>query len=299
MRRPTTHFPAVHAGVLLALCLSMAATLVGVSVAQAKPFGISSFSLEPIERTTEKLAGNALEYELEYDNGPYATPFTQAGGHPWALTAKFAFETEEVKNFQHEVTVLPTHDPKDIVSSLPPGLLGDPMAVPRCPLARATGSGEFCPGATQIGFWSVHLIGGHQILGPIVNVTPEVGQSAEFALENRVKIQTPLLTAHLVRTAQGYGFTVAGIDTPALGIQDVELTFWGVPADPSHNPWRGRFCTRPEKADPLDCGGGGESAGVAAVPFLTLPTDCAAGPQSTVLRADSWEEPGTVREGQY
>ncbi len=167
---------------LLALCLSMTAMLVGAAIAQAKPFGISSFSLEPIERTSEKLSGNALEYE----NEPYATPFTQAGGHPWALTAKFAFETEEVKA-ESEGIVLPTHDPKDIVSSLPPGLLGDPMAVPRCPLARATGSGEFCPGATQIGFWSAHQQGGSQILGPIVNVTPEAGQSAEFALENLVK----------------------------------------------------------------------------------------------------------------
>jgi hypothetical protein len=299
MRRPITHFSAVRAGVLLALCVSMTVVLVGASIAQAKPFGISSFSQVPVERTTETLSGPLDSYALEYKNEPYATPFTQAGGHPWALTTKFAFETEEVKQANGEVTVLPTHDPKDIVNSLPPGLLGDPMAVPQCPLTRATGSGEFCPGASQIGFWSSHQQGGHQVLAPIVNVTPEAGQSAEFALENRVKLQTPLLTAHLVRTAQGYGFTVAGIDQPAIGLQDVELTFWGVPADPSHDPWRGRFCTRPSKSSPLLCLGGGESAGVAPVPFVTLPTDCAAGPQSTVLRADSWQEPGSVREGHY
>ncbi len=299
MRRPTTHFPAARASMLLVLCLAMMVMLVGVAVAQARPFGISSFSQEPVERTTETLSDKAGSEALEYENVPYAAPFTQAGGHPWALTTKFAFETEEVKNQRGEGSVLPTHDARAIVNSLPPGLLGDPLAVPRCPLARATGSGEFCPGASQIGFWSAHQQGGHQILGPIVNVTPEAGQSAEFALENRVKIQTPLLTAHLVRTAQGYGFTVAGINTPALGIQDVELTFWGVPADPSHDPWRGRFCTRPAENDTLDCEGGGESAGVAAVPFLTLPADCAAGPQSTVLRADSWEEPGSVQEGHY
>lgn len=36
----------------------------------------------------------------------------------------------------------------------------------------------------------------------MVNVTPEAGQSAEFALENTTKIYTPLLTGHLVRTTE-------------------------------------------------------------------------------------------------
>ena len=149
--RLITHFSAVQAGVLLALGLTMTAmTLVGASVAQAKPFGISSFSLAAIERTSERVtseefSGSVRVYGIEYENDPYATPFTQAGGHPWALTTKFAFETEEIQDAQHEGQVLPTHDPKDIVDSLPPGLLGDPMAVPRCPLARATGQRRILP----------------------------------------------------------------------------------------------------------------------------------------------------------
>ena len=36
------------------------------------------------------------------------------------------------------VTLLPTRDPKDIVADLPLGLLADPQAVPRCPLAQVT-----------------------------------------------------------------------------------------------------------------------------------------------------------------
>ena len=50
---------------------------------------------------------------------------------------------------------------------------------------------------------------------------------------------------------------------------------------------------------PLECSGGGEASGLPAVPFLSMPTDCAAGPETATLRADSWEEPGSVREGRY
>ena len=46
-------------------------------------------------------------------------------------------------------------------------------------------------------------------------------------------------------------------------------------------------------------GTGNTSAGVAPVPFLSWPTDCSAGPVTATLRADSWEEPGSVAEGRY
>jgi hypothetical protein len=35
------------------------------------------------------------------------------------------------------------------------------------------------------------------------------------------------------------------------------------------------------------------------VAFLSMGTDCAAGPETATMRADSWEEPGSVREGHY
>ncbi len=44
---------------------------------------------------------------------------------------------------------------------------------------------------------------------------------------------------------------------------------------------------------------GWRSNGEAPTPFVTLPTDCAAGPETAALRVDTWEEPGSVREGHY
>jgi hypothetical protein len=49
----------------------------------------------------------------------------------------------------------------------------------------------------------------------------------------------------------------------------------------------------------MGCEGGNQSAGVARVPFLSLGSDCAAGPETATMRADSWEEPGSVSEGHY
>jgi hypothetical protein len=266
---------------------------------------IQRFSIEPtqstliVPRTVTPPTGGPPVAGEEVVNEPYGAPFTQAGGHPWALTTKIDLTTEIVlTQFGTEVAV-PIHDPKDIVGSLPPGLLGDPMATPRCSLAHVASSAEQCPADTQIGVYVIRYSGSHTNLAPIVNVTPEKGQSAEFVLENHTKILTPVLTAHLVHTRAGYGFTVASNEIPLISLAHAELTFWGVPADPSHDPMRGLFCGSIEPWEPLTCEGGGELAGAALAPFVTMPADCAAGPEAATLRVDSWQEPGSVHEGVY
>jgi hypothetical protein len=301
-------------------CMVLIAPAVASAV-EARPLGIESFTIEATERTSEvevnggKKIEKGEEERYEFSNEPYKTPFTQAGGHPWALTTTGVFTTEEIPaREEHGVPSVPFHiptrEPKDIVTGLPPGLLGDPQAVPRCPLAVLTNatSAHLCPGDTQIGVYRIKENGGNNLIAPIVNVTPEAGQSAEFALENTVKVDTPLLTAHLVRTASGeYGFTVVSNDIPEVALAEFELTFWGVPADPSHDPMRGRICRdtyETSVGEGLACGiggreSGGESSGLPEVPFLSLPSDCAGGPELATLRVDSWEEPGSVSEGHY
>jgi hypothetical protein len=242
------------------------------------------------------------EEQYEFINKPYT--FTQAGGHPWALTTTGRLTTEGTTT---PGQLAPTRDPKDIVAGLPPGLLGDPQAVPRCSLAKVTSTAEFCPSDTQVGVFTLAIgekTGG--LVGPIVNVTPEAGQSAEFVLETTAKGgDTPLLTAHLVRTEnpvtkrEEYGFTVNSNEIPIIGLTGFELTFWGVPADPSHDPMRGRTCGLGKGKGSVTCTGGGETSGLPPVPFISMPTDCAAGPETATLRVDSWQEPGSVREGRY
>lgn len=288
----------------LAICCVAVAFSFFASYARAGEFAIKNFNVELTESSSLRELSHG-SYEVV--NESYKVPFTQAGAHPWAVTMRGGFATEEANSPGEEPIPVPSRDPRDVVLDLPPGLLGDPMAVPRCPLTLVTNGSEQCPADTQIGEYSIRLGGGHQLVGPIVNVTPEAGQSAEFALENTVKVQTPLATGRLVRTKQGYGFDVVSAAIPLLGIESFEITVWGVPADPSHDQLRGLFCKRPSVLSPLECGafGGGVSGGEhfgfsPIVPFLTMGTDCAAGPETVTMRADSWEEPGSVgTNGEY
>lgn len=270
-----------------------------MATGQPSPLEIETFSMTPTASTTEILNN---EGKIErFQNIPYEHPFRQAGGHPWALTTTIGFKTEEVISHNSGIVIRPpTRDPKDVVTDLPPGLLGNPMAVPRCSLTVISAGESQCPADTQIGDYVIHWFGGKEEFAPIVNVTPEAGQSAEFAFENTVKvISTPLLTGRLVRTAEGYGFEVVSHDIPLAAIQGVEATFWGVPGDPSHNSLRGQICTRELEEPGYVCQvSGGQSFGYSPVtPFLTMPANCSAGPETATLRADSWEEPGTVEVG--
>jgi hypothetical protein len=263
-------------------------------------FGLK-VKLEPTEATEEKFLREESAYQLyEFVNQPYKTPFTQAGAHPWGLTATGEFATE----MGSKGYPVPVHDVKDIVTDLPPGLLGDPQAVPRCPLARVTNGAGLCPNDTQVGYYRVHDFGGaKEYLAPIVNVVPEAGQSAEFALENTAPLDEPLLTAHLVRTDAGgverYAFAVVSKSIPEIALTKFELTLWGVPADSSHNMMRGRVC-RKASPGPLKCEGGNQPTDLPPdqppVPFLSMPTDCSGGVESTTVRADSWQEPGEIEE---
>jgi hypothetical protein len=288
--------------------------LVGTPAAGAtegKPLQITHFSLQATGPTREE--GNCTHFagkqvgSCRFVNEPYA--FTQAGGHPYALTFDIQFSSEEFPESGAWPHVVPTRDPKDIVQTLPAGLFGNPTAVPSCSPATLLGRGELCPAPTQIGWNRLRLFGGKELAGPIVNITPEAGQSAEFGLENETKL-TYVLTAHLVHAENPatkkpeYRIVVESNEIPMVGLVEAELTFWGVPADPSHDAQRGLVCDNSDYTDEprlyLGCiTKGFESSGVTPVPFLTWPTDCATGRELATVRADSWQEPGGVREGRY
>lgn len=273
-----------YLGALLteALLLCTSAGPAAASGGEANPFGIASFTMQPTE-TKEVPHGSGIT-GYGFVNSPYT--FTQAGGHPFALTSTLEFTTEEIGE-AHELT--PTRDPKGMVFGLPPGLLANPLAVSRCQLAQAI-SGGSCPADSQVGVFVIHL-GNRAILGPIVDLTPEAGQAAELGLETSFHMTFPL-TGRIVRTTEGYGLALVGNGLPPLGVVGVETTLWGIPAAAVHDPQRGIFCTAANVDQQWSCEGGDLPSGEAPTPFLTMPSDCAAGPQAGAVWADSWEEPG-------
>ncbi len=268
-------------GAIGAFLLACVATEVPVaSGSEASPFGIT-FAIQTTQ-TKEVPHGPGIP-GYGFVNQPYA--FTQAGGHPEALTSRIEFASEVGGGG----VLLPVRDPKDMVFDLPPGLLADPLAAPRCPSAQAISSGS-CPVDSQVGVFVLRF-GNKAMLGPIVDLTPEAGQSAELGLETSFKTTFPL-TGRVIRTAQGYGLALAGNGLPMLDVVSVETTLWGVPAAAVHDPQRGLSCVAGDVSQQWSCQGGGVPSGGTPLAFLTMPSDCTAGPVLGVAWADSWEQPG-------
>jgi hypothetical protein len=247
---------------------------------QARPFGIASFSMQ----ATEADPAHGLI------NDPYS--FTQASGHPFALTSTVQFASEGSSEDQPGVS---TGDPKDVAIDLPPGLVANPQAIPRCSLGRS----EHCPTDTQVGMFVLHFAfegSPVAIAGPIVNLTPTENQAAELGLETL--LGTFLLTGRVAHTAEGYAFAIVGNGLPMIGLRSMEITLWGVPAASAHDPQRGITCIG-SGADPYaSCEGGNIASGLEQVALLTMPGNCSPTPPKAVAWADSWEEPGLYARAQ-
>lgn len=269
----------------------------GSTVSSHPRFEITETALQ----TTEALPVPVGLRSWGFVNRPVA--FTQAGGHPEALTASIDFATEDyltnLREYQDEEGFwpVPTDSAKDVYVTLPVGLLGNPAAVPQCPLKQALSFGGSCPASTQVGIAVTSLLGAKEFVGPIYNVTPEAGQSAEFLLANETKVNF-LLTAHVVRVVnpvtgrEEYGLAVISRGDPTVQLRGVETTFWGDPASSVHDSQRGLLCGKLAIWGEWRCQGGGEPSGEPEVPFLTWPSDCAAGSERMLVSSDSWEAPG-------
>lgn len=237
-------------------------------------------------------AGIAIEeasVEIRADAG--GTPATQAGSHPYDHTTRLRFSTEINEAWGFPV---PDHQVKDVVVELPPGFIGDPTTVPRCSETDfETGvlMGE-CPDDTQVGVAVVER-GGMNPMPMFVrmyNLEPGPGSPARFG--GRLMGTGPAATVMLdatVRTGGDYGLTMTSKNIPtSLPVTGVNVTFWGVPGDSSHDGERGACYDGFFGPTGELCPVKGERK-----PFLTMPAHCEAGPLTTRIAANSWDLPGT------
>ncbi len=233
-----------------------------------------------------------------------SVPDTQAGSHPFEFSSTIAVNVAEIEAFNpnfgepSEFTIAEGGDVKDIEVALPAGLVGDPSATPQCPhnvfdqgrLSFENGQ-DSCPVDTQVGY--AQLLVGNSFefwFHPeIFNLVPPRGVPAEFGM---VILGTPIVFVPSVRTGGDYGFTAKSSDVPqAYSLLSGDITLWGVPADPAHDPYRGA-CLAKENHEELPESICSESFGDPSVrPFVTLPTSCA-GPLKLSARIDSYEAPG-------
>jgi hypothetical protein len=227
---------------------------------------------------------------------------TQAGGHPYEATTSFTFNQSTSSEY-------PGDQPgnvKDVEVELPSGFIGDPRATPQCPESQFEGgSGGFgggsggCPIDTQVGV--VTLTFGGYLAGPdtqpVYNIVPKPGVPAEFGFNAVAELVRGVIVAD-VNPGSGYQLVTKSSDIPTGGNQEgdlpllsVSFTFWGIPADPSHDAERGQRC-EDQSHFGGGCANGGQSSDAPLTPFLTNPTNCQSGPLATTLRADSWQNPG-------
>jgi hypothetical protein len=215
----------------------------------------------------------------------------RAGSHPYSVTTSFTLKTTTDALGE----TIPDEDLKDIRVELPPGLVGNANLLPQCSTQQLTtpiiGGRAFntgmCPASTVVGFAAIKqgTAGFHYV--SVYNLVPSPGLPAEFGMNFG---GVPILLTPSVRTGGDYGLTISSDGTnQALRLYAVTVTFWGVPADPSHDEQRG-LCL--DEFGPAPSGVACP-ASETPKPFLTLPTSCV-GALTATVHADSWQNPGSV-----
>ena len=232
---------------------------------------------------------------------------TQAGSHPFQLTTTLEVNGSLQSELERESPSRPgpllDHPAaltKDANFDLPAGLVGNAQAIPQCTSqefdALLPNAINACAAETAIGVATVNLDSGEKLFSltePVFNLVPAAGEPARFGFDVE---HIPIILDTSVRTGGDYGVVVSVRNISQIfGFFGSRVTFWGVPADPSHNAVRGWNCLRDAQLgfEYLPCT---SPQNPRLIPFLTLPTSCS-GPAGmrTTVEADSWSEPGVFK----
>jgi len=225
---------------------------------------------------------------------------TQAGSHPYAFTTKLAVNG---KIAGEEGMEFPDGELRTLRISQPTGMVGDRDATPHCSGAdfvtiNQETSKNACPDATAVGYAAVRISlfdgiepGDPRTLHvPVFNLVPRPGTAATLGF---VALKLPVTIDVGVSHSPPYNIAVSLADSPQGGqFLGSEVTIWGVPGDPSHDPFRGSCLDALNfSEDPVSQGTCKTS--LAPRPFLTLPRSCS-GPLTSHFEASSWQSPALV-----
>jgi hypothetical protein len=264
-----------------------------------RPYGVDTYELTP-----------------EEEDGAFDT---QAGSHPFQLTTTLLLNTSAVHVIRHELPgepVIAQVQPsgaftKDLNFALPPGLVGNPTPLPKCPVAvfvRQTKPGSpKCPDDTAVGVATpIVAVSAETSTGsgspsvfanPLYSLEPSQGEPARFGFQT---IAGPVILDTSVRTGGDYAVLVNVSDLPQTAeVIGSEVTFWGVPSDPRHASTRGSCLVHgsrgPSGVGPLEESSCPTTEGQ---PFLVMPTSCT-GQLRTTVAADRWAQPGHFVTKEY
>jgi hypothetical protein len=205
---------------------------------------------------------------------------TQAGSHPYAVNVDIAVNTTE----QNGVEV-PDENARDIITELPPGLLANPTATPRCSEIQFTNPGKLepeCPDASAIGVFELTYGFGApgELRLPVYNLTPPPGSAIRFGFR---PLGVPVVVDGGIKPNPPYNGVATSLDiSQAAFFYRGTLTLWGNPASPDHDADRGE-CG-------ISIGGPTCPVSVPEKPFFLLPRSCT-GTLTSLIKARSWQQP--------
>ena len=257
------------------LALSSVAALAAVLAAPAgAAFGVRAFD----GQSTADAAGS---------------PFTQAGGHPYELWTQIDYNLMPDGNGGET----PDGNVKTNNVYVPHGLIGNLTGIPTCTETQLATFPNSCPAGSQVGYAEVDIALLSKVATGIYNQEPPPGYSAAFAFTVFGGGIVHILPRVVDEGGYRLRLDVSNISA-SYALRSSRIVLWGTPADPAHDQFRGPgfSCFGGGPTDPGSfCSGGGYSAETPERAFLTLPSDCSAGPFETTLEYDSWQNPGQMK----
>ncbi|MFL5898531.1 MAG: hypothetical protein ACJ76D_08730 [Solirubrobacterales bacterium] len=217
-------------------------------------------------------AGAADEFDrYAIESAAVELSSTQAGAHA-DLTTSFGLSAKPSGN--------PYARTRDLEFHLPPGVIGNPQAIPRCSVGQLGNLPEEseCPLDSQVGTTSIVLKG--EIPGnftePIYNMEPPGGGDVVARLGFFAAGWPAFVNVRVDPTDYSLVASVEGAPSGA-GLVEGSSTLWGIPAAHSHDGER----MTPDEARQGQTPPSREAA-LPAAPFLANPTDCGLSRQLTV-----------------
>ena len=208
------------------------------------------------------------------------TEDVQAGSHPYQVTFAYAMNS---KGFGYVEELLTGGETRELVVNLPPGIVGNPTAMPRCTRKQFDDEEKdpetampSCPASTQVGV-DFSLAEGVPVGFKVYNLVPPPGVPAQFAFNfegTDVFLDAHVRSGGPTPQTSDYGIS-EHTSIPQREVVFNTTTLWGTPGDAAHDDQRERELP--------------SSSGSAA--FLTLPTSCGESLESTVEARGTWENP--------
>jgi hypothetical protein len=259
----------------------LASAALGSGKAAAQDFGLETF-------------------DVTYSNAD-GSAASQAASHLFGVTTSFnvSFETDP------ENGSVPSGEAKDVTVALPPGVIGDVRATPRCAGADFTNfprSGPAakayqpaCPDSSAVGVVSSKLADNNRELlfstSALFNLVPPRGMVGQLGVV--VFGGLPITIDLRLNPFPPYNVIATANAIPqALRFFGSSITVWGNPSDPVHDTLRGHCNLVAALPTPGPISLGSCTTDRTNRPFLTLPTSCS-GPAGSSIQLNSWQNPAS------